>query len=654
MKSIHFAPCFIFFAIVLLSVAACAQQSPDQLFQAGIYAEEIKGDLQEALKFYQKIVRDFPDHRPAAAKAQLHLGLCYEKLGQPQAREAYQKAAENYPDQREVVAIARDRLARLKTSATRNPQPAISPLVKYYFERFGIDITTSTSYDGKYLAYTDWTTGSLMIADLRLRNAESYLRNPQSPIRNQKFETKIVAADLLRSPQYAYYPAWSRDGRFIAYSWYRGAYFIELRVVSVADGQNWVVYSDPQLIINPHDWSPDGKTIACETINFHRESHKWLALVSVDAKELQQILPLVRHSRGMKFSPDGKYVVYDLQGEGLSFIHVVALADRQQTEVDLHEPGNVSGYDAPAWSPDGNLLLCRSFGRHNLLALPMHSGKPAGKSYLVQSDLPQALLAMKGINHAAPTKVNRSANQNTMLGRLQTNQNSFAEEFSSPVLDSAWSVFEWKGSNVYNYPSFGRYSLTDQPGHLRYYLDPIMTGSNNTNYLPKFSGWYWAYPSPEISRPLHGDHWVLEARVTYSLVDGANGRGLELTIYFDPTRDRQTALLLSRYKEIHSNALSVQLLDYGTRIAENENYRSPSDTLGVTQFTYYHRIWRADTLIQVEISENGTNFRPVFSHALPSTLRSQPQLLALTGNSWFVPAGAYADWDYIRFRNADF
>jgi hypothetical protein len=176
-------------------------------------------------------------------------------------------------------------------------------------------------------------------------------------------------------------------------------------------------------------------------------------------------------------------------------------------------------------------------------------------------------------------------------------------------------------------------------------------------YLPEFTGWYWLYPSLEISRPLAGDHWVLEAKVTYSLIDGANGRVFDLMVYFDPERDRQTALQVSRQKNIspESNKLQYSLYDRGVLIHESIESRSPKDTLGVSQFTYIYRITRADTLIQVELSDdNGKNFQQVFSASLRPELRGLTQLLALTGESWFVPAGAYADWDYIRFRNADF
>ena len=643
------------FVVSTLGAIASAQQSPEHLFQAGLYAEEIKGDLHEALKFYQKIVQDFPDNRRVAAKAQLQIGICYEKLGQQKAFVAYQKVLENYPDQREVAAVAREHLSRLKTSAIRNPKSEISPLVKYYYERVGFDLMTATSLDGKSFAYTDWTTGSLMIKDLQnppstLKTSE--IRNPKSAIE----PIRIVEADFSRSPEYAYRPAWSRDGKFIAYSWYRQPFFVELRVVSMSDGKSRAVCSEPGLIFNPQDWSPDGKSIVCEVLNYKLEPDRFkrLFLISLDSKQAQDLIP-VKACRDMRFSPDGKYITYD--GE-FRHIYVLALADLQQTRVYSSSHGYIAA-DAPVWSADGKLLLFRSFrlGQYNLWALPMMNGKPSDQPYLLQSDLTRTFLALKGANHSTQAEMPRSMNRKHMPRSLNKTAHAFVEEFSSPLLDSAWSLFEWKGPNVYDYASFDRYSLTDHPGHLRYYLGSMTGPSHQQSYLPSFSGWYWHYPSLEISRPLDGDHWVLEAKATYSMVSGANARGFGLIIFFDPARDRETVLCIFRTKDMspQETVLGVQLLDHGIVIAQNQNCLSPGDTFGVTPFTYTYRISRADTLIRVELrDDDGRNYRQVLSGSLRPDLRGLPQLLALMGNSWFVPAGAYVDWDYIRFRNADF
>jgi hypothetical protein len=314
------------------------------------------------------------------------------------------------------------------------------------------------------------------------------------------------------------------------------------------------------------------------------------------------------------------------------------------------------GFDAPIWSADGKLLLFRSFrlGQYDLWAMPIKAGKPDGESYLIQPDLTNAMVAMRGISHRAITKPGQSLISDFLARANKLKNGSFVEEFSSPVLDSSWLVLEWQQPNIYDYASFGRYSLEENPGKLRYYLDPIMGGVDVHSYLPYFSGWYWYYPGLKLNRILVGNSWQLETRVTYSMIDGAAGRAFDLMICFDPEPDRGTALIISRSKDFGDSKLDIRLLDRGEVSADNDHCLANGDSIGVTSFTYTYRISRMDTLVQVAISDDaGASFRNVLAGSLRSDLRGLPQLLILSGNCWFVPAGSYADWDNIRFTILD-
>ncbi|GAG54046.1 unnamed protein product, partial [marine sediment metagenome] len=69
------------FSLLLISIDVSSQQTAGELFEKALYMEEAKGDLQTAIDLYQKILKRFPENREVAAKAQLHIGICYEKLG---------------------------------------------------------------------------------------------------------------------------------------------------------------------------------------------------------------------------------------------------------------------------------------------------------------------------------------------------------------------------------------------------------------------------------------------------------------------------------------------------------------------------------------------------------------------------------------------
>ena len=99
-----------------LSVAGqqgASQQSAEQLYKSGLYTEEVGGDLQKAIGIYQDLLKRFPENREIAAKAQLHIGLCFEKLGTQEAEKAFQRVVDGYPEQAAVVLTAKEKLAAL-------------------------------------------------------------------------------------------------------------------------------------------------------------------------------------------------------------------------------------------------------------------------------------------------------------------------------------------------------------------------------------------------------------------------------------------------------------------------------------------------------------------------------------------------------------
>ncbi len=102
-------------AVLLLTAGiSFAQNASEQLFEKALYAEEMKGDLGEAVKIYQQVLKENPGNRQVSARALLHIGMCYEKLGSEQARQAYQDVISKYSDQAKEVSMARERITRLE------------------------------------------------------------------------------------------------------------------------------------------------------------------------------------------------------------------------------------------------------------------------------------------------------------------------------------------------------------------------------------------------------------------------------------------------------------------------------------------------------------------------------------------------------------
>ncbi|MBU4253597.1 MAG: tetratricopeptide repeat protein, partial [Acidobacteria bacterium] len=104
---------------VCLSIAGMSQKTEDPgvMLRSAIEKEEVDGDLQGAIALYQQIIEKFSGNQSIAAQAQLRIGLCHEKLGQKnvkQALDAFQKVINNYPFQSEEVKAAREKLSFLQ------------------------------------------------------------------------------------------------------------------------------------------------------------------------------------------------------------------------------------------------------------------------------------------------------------------------------------------------------------------------------------------------------------------------------------------------------------------------------------------------------------------------------------------------------------
>src|SRR5665648_250019 len=97
--------------LVPLVMASGQEQQAQKLLSEAIYQEEVNGKLDEAIKTYQLILKQYPDYRKVSAKALLRLGMCYEKMGSEQASQTYRQLIKEYSENREEVSVAKDRLA---------------------------------------------------------------------------------------------------------------------------------------------------------------------------------------------------------------------------------------------------------------------------------------------------------------------------------------------------------------------------------------------------------------------------------------------------------------------------------------------------------------------------------------------------------------
>jgi tetratricopeptide (TPR) repeat protein len=287
--------------LLMLFSNTASQQTANELFEKALFIEEAQGDLQKAIGLYLDIIKRFPENREVAAMAQLHLGLCYEKLGLKQAREAFQKVIDNYPDQGDAVKAAREKLILLTRTQGTLEKGDKDFRTRRVYDGIGLEWGNGLSSDGRYLVYTDWNTGDLAVVDLMT-------------IQSRNLTNKEPAA---KSQEMGECSAFSPNDKQVAYGWYNQNQIPELRVIDF-DGRNpRVLYRNEESAwIRPHEWTPDGKQIL--VVVMRKDGTSQIALVSATDGAIRILRDVKSLDPGLDLSPDGRYVACSMPSEPTS------------------------------------------------------------------------------------------------------------------------------------------------------------------------------------------------------------------------------------------------------------------------------------------------------------------------------------------------
>ena len=105
----------IFLLAIGLLVPAALAKPPSVLLQEGLYAEEIEGDLDAAIKIYEQVIAEAKEAQQVAAHATYRIGMCYLKKGEKaKAAGQFRKLIVKFPEHESLVINAGKQLAKLK------------------------------------------------------------------------------------------------------------------------------------------------------------------------------------------------------------------------------------------------------------------------------------------------------------------------------------------------------------------------------------------------------------------------------------------------------------------------------------------------------------------------------------------------------------
>lgn len=232
-----------------------------------------------------------------------------------------------------------------------------------------VDITGSVSRDGRYLSFVGPTGLSLL--DLTTNQIRTVVRISDTD--DSIPWNSTISPDASMVAYSRMHPATNREAVWVA--------------SLTGDANPRQVFAEVTIrSVMPRDWSPDGKWIAAiiKTDDFKYQ----LALVPTDAGKAR-VLKTGQWSGSSRvfFSPDGKYLLYDMLDPNWR------TRDIWVTAVDLSKDHGVVTNRANdivmGWAPDGDSLLFASdrLGSNALWSVPIRDGTVVRPPVLVKPDI---------------------------------------------------------------------------------------------------------------------------------------------------------------------------------------------------------------------------------------------------------------------------
>ncbi|MBN2415653.1 PD40 domain-containing protein [bacterium] len=372
----------IVFVIMVFIAGSAASQEAGRVFEKALFLEESSGDILQAIALYDRIVREFSSEPGVAAKAQLHIGICYEKMGKSEAVKAYETVITRFPGEIAAVAAARSRLAELQKA----PAAGLSVRRLSGWDTGGVFVQpVSLTADDGIMVGVEFIKGqNIVLYDMNsreLRYITDYRWNREGY-------------------RYAYNPVLSPDGGRIVY-WTdttdgTSPARYTLALTTLNDGRTRILASDDSISYIPEAWLPDGSAILMIRVS---PAGAYLGLFDPQQRTYRILVPLRsrsvqagRHDNLSSVSPDGRFVLYCDSAPDKEDNDIYIISTGGDTARPFIRHPAAKRY--PRWSPDGRYMVFESM-RHGSWALwgvPVENDEAQGEPVLIQNGMEKASL----------------------------------------------------------------------------------------------------------------------------------------------------------------------------------------------------------------------------------------------------------------------
>jgi Tol biopolymer transport system component len=360
------------------------EQDPAVLFERAHYEEDVRGDLEAAIRLYWTVVDDHGERRELAARALLGLAGAYELLGREEAREAYRRILTEYGDQADAAEVARERLAAL---APEPPDaPAVSPgLEMRRLWTAGVVLQVGVlAPDARRVLFIDWGgTGEPWDPALRGQADVAFY-----DVSEERAHLVTHLPDQSVEDTYPSVPIWSKDGDWIAYAHWDGEWTHQrLHLVRPDGTENRVLVDNEQFAgLRPLAFSSD-RDFVVTLIKGWDDVYR-IALVSTDDGDVTILKTEGLHPpHPLSLSPDDRFIVYDQYADGSEHHDIHSLAVDGSREATL--AAGPAEEHVPFWTPDGEhvVFLSDRSGRPALWSVPVEEGRATGEPRLVRDNV---------------------------------------------------------------------------------------------------------------------------------------------------------------------------------------------------------------------------------------------------------------------------